>query len=74
MPLDSNHNSGAEDKNEKEVGINQLGSSDYINRCVTFPGEDRTIYNHEGSIQIVPVVATRDKGVNWLQRDTESLE
>lgn len=56
------------------MGINQLGSSDYINRCVTFPGEDRTIYNDEGSIQIVPVVATRDKGVNWLQRDTESLE
>lgn len=33
----------------KEVSINPLGPTDYINTCLTFPG---TMCNEEGSIQI----------------------
>lgn len=40
----------------KEMCINPLGSTDCINKCVTFPEENGTIYNEEGSIHIVPVL------------------
>lgn len=45
----------------KEVYINPLGSTESFNRYVTFPEENGTIYNEEGSIHIAPTKVTTER-------------
>lgn len=45
----------------KEVCINPLGPTETLNKYVTFPEENRTIYNEEGSIHIVPTKVAIEK-------------
>ena len=53
----------------KEVRFHPLGAINYMNRCVTFPGNNGILYRKEGSTQIALVLGIRYQGVKWLQRD-----